>query len=272
MFRALRSAAVIASLALLAATPTLLAEDRPPVSQPQVELADIVYVFPTNAATIFRWGPSRWEDEFKVDPIQQGWRTTDPRLVRTQNGMLTLEAWAGDGTVTATWPGYARRFGRWEARVRGNQYETQYTPYEYFWELIPTGPYACGAKSLVLANFKVDDPAARLLVRRPNGIEFTASRTLDLSNHYFHTYAIEITRNRITWFVDRDPVMTERRSEILSFPNYVVRFRMQAQPGKRMNHSRMQMDWVRTYSLERPNVKSIEAPQGEMGTYNGCGG
>ena len=48
---------------------------------------------------------------------------------------------------------------------------------------------------------------------------------------------------------------------------YAVRFRLVGTPGAVMNPGRMQMDWVRYYSLARQGARSVEAPQGEVGTY-----
>ena len=48
---------------------------------------------------------------------------------------------------------------------------------------------------------------------------------------------------------------------------------MQGVDGKRMNQSRMQMDWLRYWSLRKPNTKSTQAPAPTLGTYRqGCGG
>jgi hypothetical protein len=63
--------------------------------------------------------------------------------------------------------------------------------------------------------------------------------------------------------------MTETRSAARTGASYVVRFRMVAPPGARMNKGRMQMDWVRYYTLERKNAQSIAAPQATMGPYDG---
>jgi hypothetical protein len=42
---------------------------------------------------------------------------------------------------------------------------------------------------------------------------------------------------------------------------------MVAEPGARMNRSRMQMDWLRYFTLDRKNAKSAEAPPTDAGTY-----
>ena len=81
-----------------------------------------------------------------------------------------------------------------------------------------------------------------------------------LRDNQFHTYAIEVTRTHISWFVDTKVIRTERRSEARTGAAYNIRFRLQATPGASMRQGRMQMDWVRYYDLERKNAKSISAP------------
>jgi hypothetical protein len=48
---------------------------------------------------------------------------------------------------------------------------------------------------------------------------------------------------------------------------YKLRFRLAAVPGARMNPGRMQMDWVRYYTMARKNAQSIAAPGAHLGTY-----
>ena len=64
--------------------------------------------------------------------------------------------------------------------------------------------------------------------------------------------------------------MTERRDAALSGATYAFRFRLADQAGARMNPGRMQMDWLRYYSLARDNARSIAAPQARAGTYAGA--
>jgi hypothetical protein len=71
----------------------------------------------------------------------------------------------------------------------------------------------------------------------------------------------------MSWFVDTHVLMTERRPEARTSATYAVRFRLVGTPGAHMNPGRMQMDWVRYYSLARPDARSIEAPAATKGTY-----
>ncbi len=223
---------------------------------------------PTNAAKIFKWGNAQLKDEFhgalaptwSVNPAGAG-------LVRNQNGMLTLNTTATSGTVTAGWTAGARQYGRWEARVRTRQYGTGDTPYRAVWELVPTTGDQC-SRSIILSDSTIGKNPATMHLRNA-GVDFSATKVLDLRQDVFHTYAVEVTPDHISWFIDTRVVMTEPRSAARTGAPYAVRFRMVAPPGARMNRGRMQMDWVRYYSLERKNAQSIAAPQATLGRYDG---
>lgn len=259
-------AAVVILGSLLAALST-----TGPVRTVSPSLALVAESGPTNASKVFKWGWSAWEDEFEKDAMHKQWRTSHGKLVRNQIGMLTLDATRRSGSVWATVPGYARSYGRWEARVRAEENGSGAQTYRVLWELIPSGDYDCGAKNLTVASYKPGDSRAKMQIRNPNGTSFSASKRRDLKDNVWHTYAVEVTRKRISWFVDTKVVRTERRDAALTGTKYQVRFRLAAVPGKRMNPARMQMDWVRYFTLERPNAKSIKAPRTNRGSFKpGC--
>jgi len=219
---------------------------------------------PTNAAKIFKWGNAQFKDEF-VTPLQSMWVVNRPGTVRDQHGMLTLDATSG--TVTATVAGHLHQYGRWEARVRARQYSTGHTPYRVLWELVPSGPEHCSARNIILSDYTLGTNQATMHARNLPDVEYTASKDLALSNDEFHTYAVEATPDHISWFVDTKVIMTERRDSARTGAEYTVRFRLYGPAGRTMNKGRMQMDWVRYYTLDRPNAKSITAPQATLGTY-----
>jgi hypothetical protein len=139
------------------------------------------------------------------------------------------------------------------------------------WELVPAGDRKCGSKNLEISGYRFGDRRAKMLLYTPSGATFGASKRRDLRDNVWHTYAVEVTRSHISWFVDTKVVRTERRDAALTGTKYQLRFRLQAVKGKRMNPARMQMDWVRYYTLERPNAKSIKAPRLDRGSFRpGC--
>ena len=222
----------------------------------------VVPTSPTNAGKIFQWGLSDWEDEF-IDPLSsESWTVSHDDRVRNQNGMLTLEGTPTTGRVTATVSTHARRYGRWEARVRSNVEHDGGTPYRVVWELIPARR-TCG-DGITLATYTVGDDAADMDIRGRSGAAFTESIETDLDDYAWHTYAVEVTPDHISWFVDTKVMMTERRPEALAGNPFRMQFRLEPVHGKRMDSTRMQMDWVRYYTMDRPNALPIEAPRARI--------
>jgi len=261
-----RLAAGLLGTALAAATLTAVSAH----GTPTVDTRPVAQRGPTNAGKVFRWGNAQWADDY-VGPVKGMWRENRPRQIRNQHGMLTINGTAGGGDVSATLTGHPRRYGRWETRVRAEQYAGGHTPYRVVAELVPTsGGYHCGARSIVLGSYRLGSHRAGMAVRTLPNHTFTAHKRLDLRPGPFHTYAVEVTRSHISWFVDTHVLRTERRPEALSGATFTVRFRLAAPRGARMNPGRMQMDWVRYYSLERRNARSISAPRMTRGTFAGA--
>jgi hypothetical protein len=226
---------------------------------------------PTNAGKIFRWGNKQWGDEF-VTPVSSSWSRSRPAMIRNQHGMLTLDAPAGNSVnVIATYLGHNRQYGRWEARVRSRQYGSTGTPYKLYWELVPrTGGYHCEAHNLVLASYPLGTNTATMHLRKLPDTDFAASVNTPLSDNEFHTYAVEVTPDHVSWFVDTKVIRTERRAAALSVENYAMRFRLQGTPAAQMRQGRMQMDWARFYTLARKNAQPITAPAMTQTTYDGA--
>jgi beta-glucanase (GH16 family) len=254
---------VLAGVAGLAVLTTTLQPSAPvaaPSSEPQLASA-WVPPNPTNAGKIFRWGNKQWGDEFKT-ALASTWQVSRPGLVRNQHGMLTLDTAGTGATVYATYTGHNRTYGRWEARVRGRQYGTGGQPYTVHWELVPSSqPYHCGAGNLTLSQFTLGKNTAEMHVRNLPGADFSASRWMYLSDNEFHTFAVEVTPDHVSWFVDTKVIRTERRPAALAGVPLMPRFRVQGVDGAKMNRGRMQMDWMRYYTLARKNAKPITAPQ-----------
>jgi hypothetical protein len=270
--RVLRRAAALLLVAALGAPITSAATSATPAPAP-VKAGDVypptpVYTYPTNAAKIFRWGVEAWKDEFEVNPLREDWATSAGGDVVTRNGMLTLMAYPSSGTVTATPTSQKAKVGRWEARVRvWEKNRLVGTPYRAYWELVPNKKYRCGAKSIVIASYAQDELQATGAVRTLPNHEFAYSQVLPLTQGWFHTFAVEVTDDHISWFVDKVVVHTERRPEALSNTTFRPQFRLQAVDGASMRPTWMQMDWVRYYTLDRPNALPIEAPEMTQGTY-----
>jgi hypothetical protein len=136
-------------------------------------------------------------------------------------------------------------------------------------ELIPAGDrdQHCGARNIALESYKLGKNRAHHYIRTLPNNSFNAHNGMNLGTDRWHTFAVEVTENRISWFVDAHVLVSERRKAALSGVPLTVRFSMVAAPGKKMNVSRMQMDWLRYFTLRKPNSKSVQAPQATRKTY-----
>jgi hypothetical protein len=220
--------------------------------------------YPTNAAKVFRWGTVAWDQEFATGSLSSTWQSNGMGSVGQQHGMITIQAGSDPNTV-AVWPddsGAAAKTGRWEARIRANERSSTGTPYRFIWELVPTsGDDACGTNRVVLASWVPGARRAHGVVNTLPDQSFTFSRHRDLRSRAWHTYAVEITDDHVSWFVDTKVIRTERRPAALSGVTYRPELVMQAVPDATMRPSWFQADWVRYYTLKRPNAQSIDAPE-----------
>ncbi len=244
------------------------APDALPQARPVFASSCIGYCqHPTNAAKVFRWGLEDWRQEFETGPFSPHWRSDHPGAIGQQSGMLTIRAASDSGTVTV-WPDDQSAVeGRWEARVRAFEKSATGRPYRFTWQLVPVRGDRCGADTIVMASYVPGDARVRGAVRTLPDHAFDFSRKRDLRSRAWHTYAVEVTRDHVSWFVDTRVVRTERRPEALAGVEYRPQFAMEGAADTSMRASWMQMDWVRYYTLKRPNAKSIDAPRMTETTY-----
>lgn len=228
---------------------------------------------PINAASTFGWWNKGivWREEFEAPytgRMGPQWVANGPGQVWHQNGMLTLNA-TREGTVSATLAGAGAEVGRWETRLRSRQYGRGDARYRVLAELVPTAGAEehCGARNIALTSYRPNGKAANIYARTLPDVAYKGRHPMDLGRDRWHTYAVEVTRERISWFIDAHVVYTETRDDALSGVPLTVRFTMEAKPGRVMNISRMQMDWVRHWSLEAPNLQSVDAPPTRAGVY-----
>lgn len=223
---------------------------------------------PVHAGNTFGWGKAPVDYRY-VGPLKRSqWKVKGPGLVQNQHGMLTLNT-AKRGTVSATQVTKGHAVGRWEVRMRSRTYSRRHHDYRVLVELVPAGkrPEYCGAHNVSIAAYTPNKTMVSHYIRTRPDNRYIARKGLSLRNDQWHTFAVEVTKKRISWFVDAHVISTEKRDDALSGVPFAVRFTMEAEDGKRMNQSRMQMDWLRYWTLRKPNTKSTDAPSPKLGTY-----
>jgi Glycosyl hydrolases family 16 len=220
--------------------------------------------YPTNAAAVFKWGTIAWRQEFETGTLGSNWVTNGQGTIGQQNGMLTIQAGSSSGTVEV-WPtdaGPAQSTGRWEARIRAYERSTTGTQFRFTWELVPvSGDDSCGSDRVVLGTWVPGDARARGFDNTLPDYSFTFSRKRDLRSRAWHTFAVEIAPDHISWFVDTKVMRTETRPKALSGETYRPELVMEATADTTMRPSWFQADWVRYYTLKRPSALPIDAPE-----------
>ena len=221
---------------------------------------------PVHAGNTFGWYPVARRDEF-IGPLQSVWHKRGRGVVKTKNGMLTLISGRGSLSATQDIPGH--RTGRWEIRWKSKQYGTSGTPYTVRTELVPAGQRKqyCGARNIALESYTHGHGKAHFYIHNLPNLSFNAGKTGHFGGDSWHTFAVEVTPKHISWFVDAHVIRTERRPDAYSGVPLTVRFSLNAVPGQVMNPTRMQMDWLRYWTLAKPDDRSIDAPAPVAGTY-----
>jgi hypothetical protein len=229
---------------------------------------------PVHAGKTYGWWHQgiQWREEFEAPysgPTGPQWQASGAGEVVHQNGMLTLNT-TDRGSLSATLGFEGAAVGRWETRLRSRQYGRGGARFRVMTELVPAGgrDQRCGAQNIALESYRIGTSRANVYARALPNVAWKGARAgMDLGRDRWHTYAVELTPERVSWFVDAHVVHTERRPEIWSGVPLVPRFTMQARDGRKMNVSRMQMDWIRHWSLEAPNDLPVDAPPTRQGTY-----
>jgi hypothetical protein len=222
---------------------------------------------PIHAGNTFGWYPAAKRYEF-VGPLGSAWKKHGKGDVRTKNGMLTLTS-ARSGTLSATLAAKGKDRGRWEMRMKARRWSTSASNYTVRTELIPAGgrKQYCGAENIALESFTMGHRRAKFYINNLPNLAFRSSKAVRFEADRWHTFAVEVTPTRISWFVDAHVISTERRPEAMSGVPLTVRIKLDPVPGARMNRTRVQFDWLRYWTLAKPNDKSVKAPAPTLGTY-----
>ena len=225
-----------------------------------------------NAGQTYRWSPSRWDFDW-----EQGQSLTSPpsrgstgrgwwldysdgsgRAVK-HNGGLMLDskryngAGVGDfGTTRATLQGNAAAQGRWEVRMRARSaYETGARDYAMVAELVPARPsdHDCGAHDVTIAR------VSPLSNRLHYGVRSATARwdgAVTMSTAPIrgeHTFAVEYSRRRTTWFLDAKPIGTVAGPAAFSGVPMTLRLSLVGAGQQEMNQASLISDWQRGFPL-----------------------
>jgi len=229
------------------------------------------------AAKAYAWGRALWDfawefgESFDSRPYRGAdiaagrWiERTDGtgRVVKYGGGVEFQSARIGGGTdesdvggSTLTLVDQPAERGRWEITERSYQYEGAARDYAFVLELIPADPagYDCGAHNITIARVSPGDDRVTVGV---NAGSATWNRTFQgyRQGGASHTYAVEVTGRRITWFIDARSVASVEASAAIPRVPMTVRMRLVGDGTAEMNKAVVKIDWVRSYDLKRGTV------------------
>jgi hypothetical protein len=231
-----------------------------------------------HAGNTFGWYPYAQHWEFErwgaPKPLTSDWQTRGRATER--GGQLTLSARRGHSTVV-TLRGAGHRTGRWELRWHG--YGLGAGPFHYraTSSLVPAANAArhCGPQ-VTFEDVSLPHSQASFTLRPGSGSEYTASTASRgepfVGRERWHTFAVEVTHRRISWFVDAHVVATETRPAAMVDAPLTVQLRLAPTAQSGAGVARMQLDWLRYWTLRKPDAKSTAAPALHRTTYaaRGC--
>jgi len=215
---------------------------------------------PVNAGNTYKWGPIAQSYEFEGRHLARYWHKSGDGQVRIQHGMLTLNT-RKHGTLSATLARKGHATGRWETRIRGRRFTTGHSAYRVVVSLVPAAGHAqpCGASDVGLTSFTPNSngPATWRIRHQPDR-QYTLTKSMTFHKDQWHTFAVEVKPHRIAWFVDAHSVAVETSPAAMSHTPLTVRFSMQPEGSGTQDASRMQMDWLRYWTLKRPDAKPVK--------------
>ncbi|HET7736532.1 MAG TPA: family 16 glycosylhydrolase [Nocardioidaceae bacterium] len=158
------------------------------------------------------------------------------------------------GTTSIQLTGNAQTYGRWEVRVRPWTTENNAKDYRVKVELVPADPaqYQCGARAITVADLTPRRNEVRIGAYTPSRNRMwriTRSTTKLMSTS--HAFAVEVTKEHISWFVDGAIVGTLLAKAAIPKVPLTLKVSLVGDGQSEMNTTYVMMDWLRAYTLKR---------------------
>lgn len=159
----------------------------------------------------------------------------------------------GSANLGSTWitlNGNPRRFGRWETRVLPTSWGTGTSQMRVLVELIPSSAaeQRCSVNAIVLADYTPLDSRVGFGARSSQ--LWTQSSQTGSNNMVARAFAVEVSSQRITWFIDGRPVGTLEDSSALPTGPLTMRVSLVGDQSGTNVRAKLGVDWVRGWSLK----------------------
>lgn len=174
-----------------------------------------------------------------------------------QKNKLHDEAWEcmSRGSQWVTLQNGARKYGRWEVRVRTKSSDTTHKDFRTLLELVPAKNPDCTGKTITFGNFAAHAKKMKFGVKsmRANKQWRKARKVGDIENKSL-TVAVEVTKRHISWFLNGRVIGTVKgkagRQAVPRVP-LTMRLTQQGRAQNEMNRTQAIFDWMRGFNLKR---------------------
>lgn len=159
----------------------------------------------------------------------------------------------GSANLGSTWMtlnGNPRRFGRWETRLLTTGWGTG-SEMRVVVELVPANAaeQRCSASGIVLADYTPQATGVSFGARSAQQ-QWKRSVRTGSNNMVAHAYAVEVGRQRITWFIDGRPVGSLEDTAALPAGPLTLRASLIGDHSGTNARGKLSVDWVRSWSLK----------------------
>ena len=242
---------------------------------------------PTTAASRNKWGRALWDFAWEFGEsltsrpyrgtVRQGWwldASDGSGRASKHNGGLMLDSQMnsfgpGDhGTTSATLHDNARKYGRWETKIRLKSPETNARDYRVKVELVPERQPDSKCDVITVADLAAHGSSVNVGVKTRGGRQWTYRRPLGSLLGPSATFAVEVSKGHISWFVNGRVTATVRSTAAVSDVPMTMRLSLVGDGQREMNRTKAIFDWQRGHSLDGGRLnKSGHAMR--RGTYSG---
>lgn len=183
------------------------------------------------------------------------------------------EAWecSSRGSQWVTLQNGARKFGRWEVRVRTKSSDTTRKDFRTLLELVPAKNPDCAGKTITMGNFAAHARKMKFGVKsmRASKKWQKVRKVGDIENVSL-TVAVEVTKRHISWFVNGKVIGTVKRKAAVPRVPLTMRLTQQGRGQEEMNRTQAIFDWMRGFDLSRGKKVKGGAPLKRRPYRAGC--
>ncbi|GEL17997.1 glycoside hydrolase family 16 protein [Pseudonocardia asaccharolytica] len=220
------------------------------------------------AAARYGWGTPNRVDDFDGGagqwniydgPGHAGQGTRSPSAVSIADGVLTITGDSSGTTGGMAWlPG--QKYGRWEGRVRAPSSDPSYNALLLLWPDAEDFPVGGEIDFMEMMDHTRQKTNMFLHYGADNS---QISGEVEVDATQWHNWALEWTPESITAFVDGEEWFRTTNTGIFPPGSMHLCIQLDWFPhGDTPQESRMEVDWVRQYSLDAPAVADRPDPAG----------